>query len=310
MPETSTQVLLPAPVRALLTDDPADILGFAVSCFRQGIDVALATLVEIRGGAARTLGSHVVVAADGRFCGYVSGGCVEAAVAAEALLAMEAGRDRLVKFGEGSPFIDIVLPCGGGISVAIHIVRSATAIEHVLDGLCARQTMGLEYVSETQTLELVEAPVRASWQDGKFRIVYRPSTRLLISGQSIEAETAARLGRASGYDVVLARAGSGGSVMNSAIDAYTAIVVLHHDLEQEAPVLDAALQSPCFYIGALGSTRTHRRRTERLKALGYGDTELRRIKAPIGVFGPARDAASLALSVLADIAATRLMTYG
>jgi xanthine dehydrogenase accessory factor len=50
--------------------------------------VALATLVEIRGGAARALGSHVAVAADGRFCGYVSGGCIEAAVASEALDAM------------------------------------------------------------------------------------------------------------------------------------------------------------------------------------------------------------------------------
>ena len=156
----------------------------------------------------------------------------------------------------------------------------------------------------------MEAPPRAGWQEDEFLTAYRPRTRLLISGQSIEAETVARLGKASGYDVVLTRAGAGKPVMTSQIDAYTAIVMLHHDLEQEIPVLEVALHSPGFYIGALGSTRTHRHRVERLAALGYGDAELRRIKAPIGVFGPARDSASLALSVLADIAASRLMSYG
>lgn len=55
------------------TDDPAKLLRFTVEAFGMGL-VALATLVEIRGGAARALGSHVVVASDGRYCGYVSGG--------------------------------------------------------------------------------------------------------------------------------------------------------------------------------------------------------------------------------------------
>ncbi len=300
-------VLLPTPVRALLTDDPAKILGFAVERFHQGFDVALATLVEIRGGAARTLGSHVVVAADGRFCGYVSGGCVEAAVAAEALLAMEAGQDRAVMFGDGSPFIDIVLPCGGGISIAIHLLRNVTVIEHVLECLGDREAAGLRYAPERQSLEFAEAPPRACWREGKFLTVYRPRTRLVISGQTIEAETVARLAEASGYEVVLPSQDA--IHLGLKIDPYTAIVVLHHDLDREAPILSAALMSEGFYIGALGSTRTHRRRVDRLKALGYGDSDMHRIKAPIGVFGPARDSTSLALSVLADIAASRLMAY-
>jgi len=309
MPEFSNQFLLPTPVRALLSDDPAQILSFASDCFHKGISVALATLVVIRGGAARTLGSHVVVAVDGRFCGYVSGGCVEAAVAAEALLAIEAGRDRMVMFGDGSPFIDIILPCGGGISVTIHILRSSAAIDSVLECLGERQTIGLEYLSRQQTLQALDAPQSSRWQEGKFMTVYRPRTRLVISGQTIEAETVARLGETAGYDVVMVRSCEGALGVGATIDAYTAVVVLHHDLDQEASILDVALKSPGFYIGALGSTRTHRRRIMRLKALGYDDTSLRRIKAPIGIFGPARDSSSLALYVLADIAATRSMVY-
>lgn len=302
-------VLLPTPVRALFTDDPAEILGFAVERFREGVDVALATLVEIRGGAARALGSHVVIAADGRFCGYVSGGCVEAAVAAEALLAMAAGCDRMVLFGDGSPFIDIVLPCGGGISVAIHRLRDVMPIMNVLECLRSRQAAALRYAPERQSLRAAKAPQRACWREREFLTVYRPRTRLVISGQTIEAATVARLAEASGYEVILPHFGEGVIRFGSAIDSFTAIVVLHHDLDQEAPILDAALKSSGFYIGALGSTRTHRRRVDRLKALGYHDSDLHRIKAPIGVFGPARDSSSLALSVLADIAATRLMIY-
>ena len=82
-----------------------------------------------------------------------------------------------------------------------------------------------------------------------------------------------------------------------------------HDLDQEAATLHVALRSGAFYIGALGSTRTHKRREDQLIKSGFSEIDLSRIKAPIGVFGPTRDASSLALSVLADVAATRLMVY-
>ena len=94
---------LATPSRAMLTDDALDILRFAIESFSTG-QVALAMLVEIRGGAARALGAQIAVSADGRYCGYVSGGCVEAAIAAEALEAMRSGKDRTVMFGSGSPF--------------------------------------------------------------------------------------------------------------------------------------------------------------------------------------------------------------
>lgn len=305
----SMRTVIPTPVRALSTDDPAEILGFAAACLREGGGAALATLVEIRGGAARALGSHVAVAADGRYCGYVSGGCVEAAVAAEALLAMEEGRDRTVLFGEGSPFFDIVLPCGGGITVAIHLLREAGAIEQALDRLERRRPAGLRYNPERQSLQIAEAPQRAHRQAGDFLTIYRPRTRVVISGQTVEASAVARLAAASDFDVLMREPGEAGRHVGD-IDAHTAIVLLHHDLDQEAPALEAALGSKAFYVGALGSSRTHRRRVERLRKRGFGSGDLDRIKAPIGMFGPTRDSTSLALSILADVAACRLAAYG
>lgn len=297
-----------APLRANMTDDPAQILNFAVNAFAFG-PVALATLAEIRGGAARALGSHVVISSDRRFCGYVSGGCVEAAVAAEALLAIAAGLDRTVMFGDASPFFDIVLPCGGGITVAIHILREIDTLQRVLNGLAERKTMALQYCPASQSLAVIPAPSRAGWAEGLFTIVYRPKTRVVISSSSIEAEEVARLASSAGFETIVFDRSRSLDEIASLVDPLTAVALLHHDLEAEERLLSVAVASTAFYIGALGSTRTHRRRCERLTAKGYAQTQIDRIKAPIGMFGPTKDATSLALSVLADIAAARIVAF-
>ncbi|MFS8056128.1 XdhC family protein [Rhizobium sp. BR 317] len=310
MDEDTSDVLTPAPVRALTTDDTIEILGFASACLKAGSDVVLATLVEIRGGAARALGSHMVVAADGRFCGYVSGGCVEAAVACEALLALVKGCDRIVTFGDGSPFFDIVLPCGGGITIALHLLKDGGPIEEVLRRIDERRPAGLRYCRERQSLQFMEPPERAGWQGGDFLTNYRPRTRVVISGHTVEASAVACLAAASQFDVLVYENGEFGRDIVRQIDTYTAILFLHHDLDREESLLRRVLGSPAFYVGALGSTRTHRKRVERLKELGYSNDDIARIKAPIGIFGPTRDAYSLALSVMADVVACRLAIYG
>jgi xanthine dehydrogenase accessory factor len=291
-----------------MTDDPATILRFAIKAFREG-GAALATLVEIRGGAARAIGSHIAVAADGRFCGYVSGGCVEAAVASEALQALAEGKDRLVRYGNGSPYFDIVLPCGGGIAIAIHILRDSQPLEQILRTLELRQVAGLSYLPSQQMLAVHDTVQRAAWLGGEFVTLYRPCTRVAISGQSAEAQAIKRLALACEYEVFDLGLTEASQAKAASVDRFTAVVLLHHDLDAEESLLEAALRSRAFYIGALGSTRTHRRRTERLRKLGFDRGEIERIKAPIGLFGPTRDATSLGLSVLSDIAATRLAAY-
>ena len=88
------------------------------------------------------------------------------------------------------------------------------------------------------------------------------------------------------------------------IDRYTAVVALTHDPKIDDPALTAALRSPCFYIGALGSRKTHERRVQRLTASGFTETDLARIHAPIGLDIGAVSPAEIAVSILAEIVAT------
>lgn len=88
-------------------------------------------------------------------------------------------------------------------------------------------------------------------------------------------------------------------------DARTAVVTLTHDPKLDDPALDAALKSDAFYIGALGSRRTHAKRVARLNDLGHGAEAIARIHAPVGLDIEAVTAPEIALSVMAEIVAAR-----
>ena len=88
-------------------------------------------------------------------------------------------------------------------------------------------------------------------------------------------------------------------------DTRTAVVTLTHDSKLDDPALDRALRSQAFYIGALGSRRTHAARLDRLRALGHGDAALARIQGPVGLDIGAVTAPEIALSILAQVVAVR-----
>ena len=85
----------------------------------------------------------------------------------------------------------------------------------------------------------------------------------------------------------------------------TCVVVVTHDPKLDDPALKVALPSPAFYVGALGSPKTNARRVERLLAEGVADEHLRRLHAPIGLDIGGRTPAEIALSIMAEIVATR-----
>ena len=93
------------------------------------------------------------------------------------------------------------------------------------------------------------------------------------------------------------------ALMAAPLTARSAIVALTHDPKLDDPALGVALRSPAFYIGALGSKATHARRIERLKAQGFSDTELARIRGPIGLNIGARSPAEIAIAILGQITA-------
>ena len=89
------------------------------------------------------------------------------------------------------------------------------------------------------------------------------------------------------------------------VDTMTAIVTLTHDAKLDDPTLEAALKSPAFYIGALGSRKTQASRLQRLQTLGFTEQDLKRIRGPVGLAIGAIGAEEIALSIMAEIVATR-----
>jgi xanthine dehydrogenase accessory factor len=155
-----------------------------------------------------------------------------------------------------------------------------------------------------------------------FLTVHAPVARLVITGAVHISQTLAPLARSLDYDVTIvdprtafASAERFPDVTVVAewpdvalpplnIDRYTAFVALTHDPKIDDPALLHALERDCFYIGALGSRKTHGRRLERLQAAGVSQEALGRIHAPIGLSIGAVSPAEIAVSIMAEITAS------
>jgi len=152
-----------------------------------------------------------------------------------------------------------------------------------------------------------------------FLNVYNPPLRLIIVGAVHIAQPLARMAAMTGYDVTVvdpraafARAERfpdvtvmtewpDDAMATLAPNARTAIVTLTHDPKIDDPALEVALRAPVFYIGALGSKKTHSARLQRLGEAGFSDVELARICGPIGLAIGAKSPAEIAVAVLAQI---------
>lgn len=311
-------------------DDPASVFELLSLGAADGLKGALLTIVDIQGGAPRALGAQMAVLTDGRYCGYVSGGCVEAAVASEAIRAIAAGRDEVLRYGTGSRFIDVELPCGGSIDVHVHVRPAAALVAEARRLLAARVPFAVALQPETGSATLIPGSgtrERSEWRDAAFFRHSHPLTRLLLIGEGHELVALSNMARSGGLPVRayltsdasaedLARHGAAVSRVEGAtlpvlpVDPFTAIVFVLHDRFKEKALLEAALGYEPFYIGALGSRRTHATRVARLQAAGVDEDRIARLHGPIGLYGPTRTASALAISVLGEITQARMKLDG
>ena len=167
-------------------------------------------------------------------------------------------------------------------------------------------------------------PLRSDTAIGPvFCDVIRPPESLVIVGGVHIAQTLCALARPVGYRPVIcdprpvfasAERFPGVEIVNDwpepgfariGLDAGTAVATLTHDPKLDDPALAAALESPAFYVGALGSRKTHARRLKRLRERGVGEEALARIAAPIGLPIGSRTPAQIALSIMAQVVAAR-----
>lgn len=209
--------------------------------------------------------------------------------------------------------------------------RAAVLATRLRDGI-EKLIYPSEKIEETWLIEPVSQVVKSDKSrtiegpDGEwFLNVFNPPLRLILVGAVHIAQPLARMAGDLGYDVAvidpreafaseerfpgvrLVRSWPDEAMAQLAPDARTAVVTLTHDPKLDDPALQVALKAPCFYIGSLGSKKTHAARLERLTAAGFDETALSRIHGPVGLAIGARSPAEIAVSILAEMTA-RLRT--
>ena len=288
--------------------------------------MALATVVSTWGSAPRPRGSHMLVHADGRFEGSVSGGCVESDILATAAEVIAGAPFQLKRYGvEDAAAWEVGLPCGGEIEVLVQPVSAEGFDPELFDRIREAREHG-RALTVTTDLATGQSSLRVI-EGAAFANRYDPPRRLLIVGAVQIAQALAGLARELGIATVvidprarfLTEERFPGVTLDDrwpdeAVAAYapgpaTAVVTLSHDIKIDDPALIAALATPCAYIGALGSRRSHAARRERLAAAGVAQDALDRIDAPVGLdigaIGPAEIALSIAAAMVGAFHADR-----
>ena len=305
----------------------------ALAWIDAGEGAALATVIETWGSAPRRVGAQLVVSGGGEMQGSVSGGCVEGAVVVEAMEALEEGGTRVLEYGvsDGDAFA-VGLACGGTIRILVEPVGEGGMPIQMLRDLvaarAARKQVAYEVALDGSARKLVETGHEARFRLDRsgveddtqtFVAIHNPPLRLAIIGGVHIAQALVGMARTAGFDPVVIdpREAFGAqarfpdtelindwpdeALSQVGVDARTAVVLLTHDPKLDDPALHIALKSKAFYIGALGSTRTHAKRVERLSDAGFGPKDIARIHGPVGLNIGAASPAEIAVSILAQM---------
>ena len=296
-------------------DHVQDVLGAAIGFLESGESVAIAIVTRTEGGSVRSCGALMAVSESGEVAGYLSGGCIDADVRLNALNALKTDQTQQLRYGTGSPFADIRLPCGGAIEVLIVPGAKLEILHQAHDRLNRRHTVSFAVQTDGTMTFCDDHSLPAL-----FRVDYRPKLMLRIAGRGADCLAISRLALASGFEIQLqlpdeadiqaARAAgiveverltTPASLPRVNDDASTAFVLMFHDSHWETALLWQALQGPAFYVGAVGSSRTHTARCELLRQAGTSQHDIERVRGPIGLVPSMRDASMLAISTLAEI---------
>lgn len=280
----------------------------------------LAIITGIDGPSYRPLGATMAVFGASDWTGTLSSGCIEADIALHAMAALDSGETVTLRYGAGSPFVDIQLPCGGGLEVTLVPNPSSQCLSDVASRHEARRICALAVDPENSAMS-VQEDGQTGWHEGKFVVRFQPEIQFFVFGKGPEAATFSGLVQTSGYPNILlsgdeetlafgAKAGSRTRHLTSAAfpadlhpDRFSAVVLFFHDHDWEPPILHTALATEAFYVGAQGSRRAAEERRAALRAMGTSEPDIERLRGPIGLILSVRDARKLAVSVLAEILA-------
>ena len=207
-----------------------------------------------------------------------------------------------------------------GVPTAL-VTHLETGAQSLVSRMGAKGDLILDSEVRGRVLQALDDDQSGVLDGSLFVEVWNPKPRLLVVGAVHTAQELVPLARSAGYDVVVIDPRTAFStsarfpdttlrhdwpdeaVPALAPDRRTAILTLTHDPKIDDPALVAALRSEAFYIGALGSRRTHAKRIERLKEEGFDDASIGRIRGPVGLAIGARTPVEIAISIMAEITA-------
>jgi xanthine dehydrogenase accessory factor len=278
----------------------------------------LAVIVEIVGTSYRSVGTMMAFGPDGQRTGSLSSGCIEDDIAEHAATALATGKVTTLRYGQGSPFFDLKLPCGGGLSILLIPNPERETLRAILAHGDARVEAVVSIHLGTGSLRLLPPGTRKAQTD-ELIIVLEPELRFWVYGHGIEAMSFALMAQAAGYDVTLfgqeslqsdlSRIGLLNVVVVPSFRSYTcpkpdrrtAIALFFHDHENEARLLAQFLPSDAFFIGAQGSLKARQRLLADLVTMGVGADHIARLCPDFGLIASCRDPRTLAVSVLAHV---------
>ena len=311
-----------------------NVLHFAVDWHEKGMGAAVATVIETWGSAPRRVGSQLVVSGAGQMEGSVSGGCVEGAVVLEALASLKDGQTKVLEYGvSDDDAFAVGLACGGKMRVLVEPIGKQFPIEllkELVDAIAKDRSVIYEINIETFRRSLVyegyEDRIRSDksgFKDDKitFLNVFSPKLKMDIVGAVHIAQALVPMAKIVGFlpriidpresfanrerfvSVEISNDFPDIALSNSEPNSRTAVILLTHDPKLDDPALHIALKSQAFYIGALGSKKTHEQRKVRLKNAGFTEKEINRINGPIGLDIGASSPEEIAISILSEVIA-------
>ncbi|MFL9902057.1 XdhC family protein [Paraburkholderia fungorum] len=310
-----------------MDDTETAVLSRALEWTEQSAGVTLVTVVATWGSSPRPPGSMLAICDDGRFCGSVSGGCVEYDLVET--IRERAGTLRLpevVTYGMGREEARRNrIPCGGTLQLIVEPVRDAGSLRAVCKAIGQRRRVvrTLDMATGHATVRDARGGDALSLTANAFQMVHGPHWRVFLIGAGELSHYFALQARMLGYEatvidprddyvdswtlpeVPIVKGMPDDVLREYAIDARTAVVALTHDPVLDDLALWEALKSDAFYVGALGSAATSARRRERLATFDVTGEQIARLHAPIGLPIDSRTPPEIAVSIAAQMTAIR-----
>lgn len=311
------------------------LIASALGWLGQGKTVWLCTVLHTFGSAPRPAGAMLAASAAGEFCGSLSGGCIEEDFLQR--LAQFSAASQIVRYGGDGLATAVNLPCGGVLDVLVErLPADSQSLAHLhslsdaLNGgsrILKQLTIGQPAQLESCSADALLPPLHYDPQSARLPVGCVPV--LLLAGYSAVAASCIPLALMLGFRVLVCehRAEQWRQLMaqqpeadnlqriaqhparyleQQGASAGTAIISLTHDPRIDDLTMMEAVQTPAFYLGAMGSAKNSQQRRERLRRIGELDeASLARIYAPIGLPIGSKTPAEIALAIMADIVRVR-----